>query len=95
MIKKLKVKNSGIIKLQSYNDFPDGNLVIAESRKNIPFEIKRVYYITNLFNKKSERGFHAHKKLEQIIFKVILKKIKFWSFSFALFKLKKACPNIT
>lgn len=68
MIKKIKVKNSGILKLQFYNDFPDGNLVIAESKKNIPFDVKRIYYITNLFNKKSKRGFHAHKKLEQIIF---------------------------
>lgn len=65
---KIKVKNSGIIKLQFFDDFPDGNLVIGEAKKNIPFEIKRIYYINNLFNKKSKRGHHAHKKLEQIIF---------------------------
>lgn len=68
MTKKIKVKNSGIIKLQFYNDFPDGNLVIGEAKKSVPFEIKRVYFINNLFNKKSIRGKHAHKKLEQIIF---------------------------
>lgn len=68
MVKKIKVKNSGIVKLQFYNDFPDGNLVICESKKNVPFEIKRVYFINNLFNKKAIRGKHAHKKLEQIIF---------------------------
>lgn len=68
MIKKIKVKNSGIIKLQFFNDFPDGNLVIGESKKSVPFEIKRIYFINNLFNKKSIRGKHAHKKLEQIIF---------------------------
>jgi dTDP-4-dehydrorhamnose 3,5-epimerase-like enzyme len=66
--KKIAVKNSGVIKLQIYDDFPDGNLVIAEGNKNIPFTIKRVYYINHLFNKKSKRGFHAHKKLEQVIF---------------------------
>ena len=65
---KIKVKNSGIVKLQSYDDFPDGNLVIAEEKEHIPFEIKRVYYINNLFNNKSIRGRHAHKKLKQIIF---------------------------
>ena len=65
---KIKVKNSGIIKLQFFDDFPDGNLVIGEARRNVPFDIKRVYYINNLFNKKSARGQHAHKKLEQIIF---------------------------
>lgn len=68
MIKKIKVKNSGIIKAQFFNDFPDGNLVIAEEGKSVPFNIKRVYFINNLFNKKSHRGFHAHKTLEQIIF---------------------------
>ncbi len=68
MIKKIKVKNSGIIKLQFFNDFPDGNLVIGEAKKTIPFNIKRIYFINNLFNKKSIRGKHAHKKLEQIIF---------------------------
>jgi dTDP-4-dehydrorhamnose 3,5-epimerase-like enzyme len=68
MIKKIKVKNSGMIKAQFFNDFPDGNLVIAEEFKSVPFNIKRVYFINNLFNKKSRRGFHAHKKLEQIIF---------------------------
>lgn len=68
MVKKIKVKNSGIVKLQFFNDFPDGNLVIGEARKSVPFEIKRVYFINNLFNKKSVRGKHAHKKLEQIIF---------------------------
>jgi len=65
---KIKVKNSGVIKLQFFDDFPDGNLVIGEAKKNIPFEIKRIYYINSLFNKKSIRGKHAHKKLEQIIF---------------------------
>ncbi len=68
MVKKIKVKNSGIIKLQLFNDFPDGNLAIAEAKKSVPFEIKRVYYINSLFNKKAVRGHHAHKKLDQIIF---------------------------
>lgn len=68
MTKNIKVKNSGLIKLQFFNDFPDGNLVIGESKKNVPFKIKRVYFINNLFNKKAIRGKHAHKKLEQIIF---------------------------
>lgn len=68
MVKKLKVKNSGIIKLQFFNDFPDGNLVIGESGKSVPFKIKRFYFINHLFNPKAIRGLHAHKKLKQIIF---------------------------
>lgn len=67
-MKKIKVKNSGIVKLQCFNDFPDGNLMIGEAEKSIPFKIKRFYFINNLFNKKSVRGKHAHKKLEQYIF---------------------------
>ena len=43
-----------------------GSLVALESAKNIPFEIKRVYYI---FNTKSDvvRGLHAHKDLSQVM----------------------------
>lgn len=65
---KIRVKHSGVISLQYFDDFPDGALMIAENKKSVPFNIKRVYYITNLYNKRSRRGFHAHKKLEQYIF---------------------------
>ena len=43
-----------------------GSLVSLEVNKNIPFDIKRIYYI---FDTKQgvRRGFHAHKKLEQIL----------------------------
>lgn len=42
-----------------------GSLVVLESMKNIPFEIKRVYY---LFGMKFDvpRGFHAHKAIVQV-----------------------------
>ena len=42
-----------------------GQLVALEQMKNIPFEIKRVYY---MFGTKSDvpRGFHAHKELQQV-----------------------------
>ena len=50
-----------------FNNFGDdrGNLVSLESLKNIPFDIKRIYYI---YGTKSlvSRGKHAHKKLKQI-----------------------------
>jgi dTDP-4-dehydrorhamnose 3,5-epimerase-like enzyme len=42
-----------------------GSLVSLEENKNIPFDISRVYYLFD--NKNDEpRGFHAHKKLEQV-----------------------------
>lgn len=42
-----------------------GQLVALEGNKNIPFEIKRVYYLTGT-KPGVPRGFHAHKQLEQI-----------------------------
>lgn len=43
-----------------------GMLVALEEFKDIPFEIKRVYF---MYETKSDihRGFHAHKNLEQIL----------------------------
>lgn len=43
-----------------------GNLVSLEELKNIPFLIKRIYYLYNL-QKELPRGFHAHKKLQQVL----------------------------
>ncbi|MFT3982360.1 MAG: FdtA/QdtA family cupin domain-containing protein [Lachnospiraceae bacterium] len=43
-----------------------GNLVAIEEIKDIPFEIKRVYYMYDTLNHVI-RGKHAHKELEQIL----------------------------
>jgi hypothetical protein len=43
-----------------------GTLVALEGMKNIPFEVKRVYYLTHL-QPQFKRGFHAHKKLKQLL----------------------------
>ncbi|MGL5487910.1 MAG: sugar 3,4-ketoisomerase [Shewanella sp.] len=53
-----------LIQLQKHGD-ERGRLVALEEEKNIPFPIKRVYY---MFDTTSgvRRGFHAHKKLQQI-----------------------------
>ena len=42
-----------------------GSLISIEQSKNIPFNIKRVYYIFGT-KKNIRRGFHAHKKLKQV-----------------------------
>ncbi|WP_272672792.1 sugar 3,4-ketoisomerase [Providencia sp. PROV037] len=42
-----------------------GSLVSLEQNKNIPFEIKRIYYIFGTKDGVS-RGFHAHKNLQQV-----------------------------
>lgn len=43
-----------------------GQLVALEEYKDIPFEIKRVYYMYDT-GEGVRRGFHAHKNLEQIL----------------------------
>lgn len=43
-----------------------GQLVALEELKDIPFSIKRVYYLYET-TKDVRRGFHAHKELEQIL----------------------------
>lgn len=41
-----------------------GSLISLEAMRNVPFEIKRVYYIFDL--NEEPRGFHAHKELKQV-----------------------------
>lgn len=51
-------------------DFPQlgderGSLISLETSKQIPFDIKRIYYIYGT-EKDVARGFHAHKQLKQV-----------------------------
>lgn len=64
----LAVRNSGLVYLQYFEDYPDGNLAIGEARKNIPFKFPRFYFINKLNHPEAIRGKHAHKKLRQVIF---------------------------
>lgn len=43
-----------------------GNLIALEENANIPFEIRRVYYMFDT-SKDVIRGRHAHKSLEQVL----------------------------
>ncbi|MCY1292314.1 TDP-4-oxo-6-deoxy-alpha-D-glucose-3,4-oxoisomerase [compost metagenome] len=56
-----------LIKWASFNTIGDGRgqLVALESNKNIPFDIKRVYYMTGM-KPGAPRGFHAHRQLQQV-----------------------------
>lgn len=57
-----------IVKKIKFKEFADerGNLVSIEQFKNVPFEIKRVYFIYNV-DREERRGFHAHKDLQQVL----------------------------
>lgn len=56
-----------LIKLIDFKLLGDdrGHLTVLEANKNIPFAIKRVYYLTDT-QPGVPRGFHAHKELEQV-----------------------------
>ncbi len=49
--------------------FPDyrGKLAVIEPEAGVPFEIRRVYYLYDV-PAGAERGGHAHKELEQLLF---------------------------
>jgi hypothetical protein len=64
----LQVRNSGWLQLEKVDDGVDGNLCIMEELRNVPFSIKRVYFINRLDNNLSVRGKHAHRELRQAIF---------------------------
>jgi hypothetical protein len=46
---------------------PRGDLTFIEGENHIPFKIARVYYIYNA-PVEAQRGGHAHKELEQVVF---------------------------
>lgn len=54
-----------LIDLPKISD-PRGNLSFIEAGKDIPFDIKRVYYLYDVPGG-SDRGSHAHKNLHQFI----------------------------
>ena len=56
-----------LIKLIEFSRLGDdrGGLISLEQNQNIPFDIKRVYYIFDT-QQGVARGFHAHKDLQQV-----------------------------
>ena len=61
-MKKLECK---IIELPKITD-PRGNLTVAEQMKNVPCDIKRVYWTYDVPGGES-RGGHAHRNLYQLV----------------------------
>jgi hypothetical protein len=43
-----------------------GNITIVEGKKNVPFDVKRIYYLYDIPGGEG-RGGHAHKELYQLI----------------------------
>lgn len=64
----LPVDHGRIIALPRIVDERDGVISVAETERQIPFPIRRVYYIYDLLYRESLRGKHAHRTLEQVLF---------------------------
>lgn len=60
--------NTALISLQVHGD-DRGSLIALENGHNLPFDVKRVYYIYGTKEGVS-RGFHAHHKLKQLLIAV-------------------------
>jgi len=61
----MAIEDCKIISLPKIVD-SKGNLTFVESRRHIPFDIKRVYYLYDVPGGE-ERGEHAHKTLQQFM----------------------------
>ena len=64
-MKHTTIDECQVIDLRKISD-PRGNLTPIEGGKDVPFDIKRVYYLYDVPSGQS-RGGHAHKALQQLI----------------------------
>ena len=61
----MNLRDCKIVDLPKVND-ARGNLTFIEGGRQVPFDIKRVYYLYDVPGG-AERGGHAHKNLHQLI----------------------------
>lgn len=56
------------INLKSFDE-PDGRLVPVEFDKDVPFEVKRMFYVFGVHNQ-DDRGKHSHYKTKQLLISI-------------------------
>ena len=62
-----KVAGCKVVRIKTIPTIDAGELSFFEENKDIEFDIKRIYYISKV-PEGVRRGFHAHKKLKQLLF---------------------------
>ena len=65
MIIKPSIYNCCVIELDKVHN-RSGNLTAIEDRMQIPFDVRRIYYLYDVPGG-AERGGHAHRRLQQLI----------------------------
>lgn len=63
---KSTVYDCSIIELDKHHSDRKGNITVVENDKDVPFEVRRTYYLYDVPGGES-RGAHAHKELSQLI----------------------------
>jgi len=63
--KDSKVNDCTIIELDKHHH-EKGNITVVENNNEVPFDVKRIYYLYDVPGGES-RGGHAHKELRQLI----------------------------
>ena len=62
-----EVAGCKVVHINTVPTLDAGELSFFEAKKDVPFEFKRMYYISKV-PEGTRRGFHAHKKLKQLLF---------------------------
>lgn len=66
-VEGLEIASCRGVNIKTIPTLDAGELSFFEANHDIPFDIKRIYYISKV-PEGARRGFHAHKKLKQLLF---------------------------
>lgn len=65
-MERFSVDDCVLVELDKHHSDRKGNLTVVENGKDLPFDVKRVYYLYDVPGGES-RGSHAHRNLNQLI----------------------------